>query len=66
MPEKEDSETITVQAKGRTGQLDPAAAEVTATVYRDFVRVRVDSSSDPAFWMEIGIPLKGTPAAPGT
>jgi hypothetical protein len=61
----DDSDVISVtNAKGRAGNLDPQNCEITATVYNDHVRVRIDSGSDPTFWMEFGFSLKGTPAAP--
>lgn len=64
MPQ-EESETIAVTSgiKGRRGTLDPADCEITAVVYDDCVRVRIDGGADPAFWMEFSVPFAGTPAA---
>lgn len=64
MPQEESEQIEITAVRGRKGVLDPADCSAVATVYADQIRVRVDSNADPAFWMELTVPLAGTPAAP--
>jgi hypothetical protein len=65
MAQEEFEQIEVTTVRGRKGVLDPADCSAIATVYADQIRVRVDGGgADPVFWMELTVPLAGTPAAP--